>query len=453
MNTIEYLFRKPLCIGLLIFIFIARCFAEQEVLVVQINDVQNRAVVGIVIRVEGASEPDKSDSHGLARIKLAANTKVNDWIHVQIVESPRGKDLVLISPWDGTVQVPPFDRENTNYVRVITANRGDRVLLENGAALVALTARINQANSPRPKPQDPEQQRREALLTISKAFGLSSEEVDKAIRAWGKRTTDPYEKGLAALYEKNYPLASKDFERSLEARGSELAKAQAATSDAAFFLGQSRYEEGKYGESASAYRTALNLRPADVKIMGNLGLSLEREGHYQEAEPLLRRALAIDEKALGLDHPTVGMRLNNLATLLLDKGDYAEAEILCRRALTIAETTLGPDHPTVAIRLGNLAASLKAKGDYVGAEPLYRRALAIDEKALGPDHPAVAEDLNNLAGLFYVKGDYAAAEALYRRALAIDEKALGADHPTTQTILFNLVVLIEIMRDKASKSQ
>ena len=35
-----------------------------------------------------------------------------------------------------------------------------------------------------------------------------------------------------------------------------------------------------------------------------------------EAEPLMRRALAIDEQSYGPDHPNVAIRLNNLAILL-----------------------------------------------------------------------------------------------------------------------------------------
>ena len=35
-----------------------------------------------------------------------------------------------------------------------------------------------------------------------------------------------------------------------------------------------------------------------------------------EAEPLMRRALAIDEKSFGPDHPNVARDLNNLAVLL-----------------------------------------------------------------------------------------------------------------------------------------
>ncbi len=50
--------------------------------------------------------------------------------------------------------------------------------------------------------------------------------------------------------------------------------------------------------------------------------------------------------------------LNNLAQLLQDTNRLAEAEPLMRRALAIDETSYGPDHPNVAIRLNNLATLL-----------------------------------------------------------------------------------------------
>src|SRR5208337_309288 len=69
-------------------------------------------------------------------------------------------------------------------------------------------------------------------------------------------------------------------------------------------------------------------------------------------------------------------------------------ERLYRRALAIDEQSYGPDHPTVAIRLNNLAQPLQATNRLAEAEPLLRRALAIDKKSYGLDHPDVARDLN-----------------------------------------------------------
>jgi tetratricopeptide (TPR) repeat protein len=69
-----------------------------------------------------------------------------------------------------------------------------------------------------------------------------------------------------------------------------------------------------------------------------------------------------------------------------------------KRSLAIYEKTLGPDHPSVALALNNQALLYHAQGRYTAAEPLYKRSLAIREKALGPNNPDVAQSLNNLAG-------------------------------------------------------
>ena len=82
------------------------------------------------------------------------------------------------------------------------------------------------------------------------------------------------------------------------------------------------------------------------------------------------------------------------------QGKYADAEGLYKRALTIQEKALGTSHPDVAQALGSLAVVYELQGKYADAEALYKRALAIREKALGADHPDVAATLNNLAVVY-----------------------------------------------------
>ena len=117
---------------------------------------------------------------------------------------------------------------------------------------------------------------------------------------------------------------------------------------------------------------------------------------WTQAEPLMRRALAIDEASFGPDHPEVAADLNNLAQLLQATNRLNEAEPLMRRALEIGEKSFGPGHPTVAIRLNNLALLLQATNRLNEAEPLMRRALEIDEKSFGPEHPSTRTFRANL---------------------------------------------------------
>jgi len=247
------------------------------------------------------------------------------------------------------VIVPLFD--SVSEVPIVLANRGDRAMLENGSVISSITANVLKKIQPqaRSEPASDEPRRREAMAEVSRTYGLKSEEVDTAIRAWGTKTDDPYEKGLAALYEEHYPEATTQLQKSLSLRKKELAISKNRVADAAFYLGQSLHEQGKYRDSVEAYRESQRLRPDDPTVLNNLALSLANAGDYRGAEPLHRRALDISEKTLGPDHPDTASSMNNRALLLKAKGDYAGAEPLYRRAFAIREKALGPDHPSRSI--------------------------------------------------------------------------------------------------------
>ena len=188
-------------------------------------------------------------------------------------------------------------------------------------------------------------------------------------------------------------------------------------------------------------------------LLNELGMLLETKGLYTQAEPLIRRALAMGETSLGKDHPKVALCLNNLAQLLQATNRYAEAEPLMRRGLAIDQASFGKDHPKVANRLNNLAQLLQATNRYVEAEPLMRRALAIDQASFGKDHPTVARDLHNLAGLLQDTNRLAEAEPLMRRALAMVETSFGKDHPKVALCLSNLALLLKATNRLAEAEQ
>jgi tetratricopeptide (TPR) repeat protein len=83
--------------------------------------------------------------------------------------------------------------------------------------------------------------------------------------------------------------------------------------------------------------------------LNNLATLYRAQGQYAKVEPLYQQALAIDQKALGPEHPSVARDLNNLSLLLYDTNCLAEAEALARRALAIDEASYGPDHPDLAL--------------------------------------------------------------------------------------------------------
>jgi hypothetical protein len=56
------------------------------------------------------------------------------------------------------------------------------------------------------------------------------------------------------------------------------------------------------------------------------------QSRYAKAEPLYKRSLAIDEKALGPDHPAVATSLENYADFLRATGRSADAVYMEVRA-------------------------------------------------------------------------------------------------------------------------
>jgi tetratricopeptide (TPR) repeat protein len=215
-------------------------------------------------------------------------------------------------------------------------------------------------------------------------------------------------------------------------------------------LGLLLWAKGLYTEAEPLMRRALALREISLgpeheyvaTTLNNLALVLKATNRLEEAEPLLRRALAIDEAYFGKEHPEIAMTLNNLAWLLQARERMEEAEPLLRRALTVTESSFGNGHPNIALFLNNLTGLLQATTRFGEAEPLMRRALDIAEASFGNEHPSVARGLNHLAGLLRDTNRLEEAEPLARRAVEIYEHSLGQEHPRTQAARENLESLL-----------
>ena len=129
------------------------------------------------------------------------------------------------------------------------------------------------------------------------------------------------------------------------------------------------------------------MRCWDLNIPTRLALSTtwrsstRAQGRYPEAEPLYQQALAIAEKALGLNHLNVATCLNNLAALYRSQGKYAKAEPLLKRTIAIREKGLGLEHPEVAMSLENYIALLRKVDRNAEADKLQSRVEEIRAKS------------------------------------------------------------------------
>ena len=193
--------------------------------------------------------------------------------------------------------------------------------------------------------------------------------------------------------------------------------------------------------------------PDTLNSINNLGVLLERQGKYNEAEALHRRALEATETILGAKHQDTLISVNNLGSVLERQGKYNEAEALHRRALEARETILGAKHQDTLKGVNSLATVLEQRGKYNEAEALYQRSLEEQKRVFGSDHVETIITMGNLAKIYGYQMRLKQAEELWLQTVETSKRVLGRDHPCTLANMNGLVVIFQHQRrlDEAEK--
>ncbi len=209
-----------------------------------------------------------------------------------------------------------------------------------------------------------------------------------------------------------------------------------------------------------AYRESLVLYEADhgddgglPALLDDLGRFFSECGHYDEAERLCRRSLAIREQAFGSMHIDMVDALDTLAELLYHTGRMEEAIFFCRRALQIREQAFGEDRPEIARNLSNLGGYLQGNSNFDEAESVMQRALALIERQSGTTPRELSLILNNLGTLRIVTKRFEAALPYSQRARQLNERMLGAEHPEIALNLVNIAFILQAQKDFETSSQ
>ena len=184
--------------------------------------------------------------------------------------------------------------------------------------------------------------------------------------------------------------------------------------------------QGRLSEAVSADRDAVRVAQqafgAEHATTGNAMIHLadqirDIEQDYAGAQQLYRRGLDIVSRQLGENSIRLLHGLHSLGTMLTSLGNR-EAEPLLRRAVAIREAATGPDHPSVAEGLQFLSAELARQQRFTEAEALARRALELSERTLGPRHRLVTDSrMPHLADVLNQAGRHAEADSVFRTAL------------------------------------
>lgn len=185
-------------------------------------------------------------------------------------------------------------------------------------------------------------------------------------------------------------------------------------------------------------RTLGTQHPDSARSLDNLGVTLYGLAEFSDAEQAHRNALKIARGSLEPDHSLVLSALNNLGAVLTAREAFDEAEKVLRESLAIREDRFGRNSAEVAVARYQLGVLAGSQGNYSEAQQHFQSALSIRRSSLGEDHPLSLLTRSSLADVLRLNGDYAAAEQAFLEVLETRRRVLGAMHPQVAGTLYQL---------------
>jgi serine/threonine protein kinase/Tfp pilus assembly protein PilF len=286
-------------------------------------------------------------------------------------------------------------------------------------------------------------QYQDALPILNESLMLQPQSRDRS------RIDTLLELGRARIGAGDLNAADAPLQEALHLSQSNFGAASQESGRALWVLGKLRQQQGQFGEAKDLYKRALaisetTLAPqTDVSaVLDDLAQIYSREQQWALAKQTYERALEVDRRVLGDDHPRVAIHLQNLAVVAQNMGDLKQAEALYRDVILRQERAYGDRHPETAVTKGNYGYLLQREGRLAEAEPLLRDVVATRLSLHGPDHYQVGYARVSLGMLLHEKGDLPGAESEFRQALAIYDKSLSMNHQWRAALLMHFARLL-----------
>jgi len=266
--------------------------------------------------------------------------------------------------------------------------------------------------------------------------------------------------GRAYLGLGRYDKAQEHIQRGFDLRLQHLPEGHHDIAESKIDLAHLYYKLDNYQEAEKLLREALATHQSlrgqtnldTARVWNDLGAVLRASGQIDEAEKAHRKALAIREQ-LALEDPTkreaVAESYNNLAAILAAKKDLDGAIRMSEDALRLRRELLPATHPMVAQALANLAVMKATKARATGDQALLKQAIdlmeenvAIEEKVLGPDHPDHARSVSALGVMYVVAKDLDSGTRHMREALRIRRKHINPGELDVWHIQYQLASIL-----------
>jgi serine/threonine protein kinase/Flp pilus assembly protein TadD len=180
-----------------------------------------------------------------------------------------------------------------------------------------------------------------------------------------------------------------------------------------------------------------------AELLRTLGDVYREQGRFDEALPLLERAVAIHQETGTPTSRAAGQALDALGHLYYERGEYEAALRTHRRSLETFRELYAPDDSLVLFALNNVATAASALENYDEALEQYRTILALHARLFSDTSQLVHVTRNNVAQLYHSRGDFEAAVREFQEALRLRRIALPPDHPSLALTMNNLGTSLE----------
>lgn len=150
--------------------------------------------------------------------------------------------------------------------------------------------------------------------------------------------------------------------------------------------------------------------------------------YYDDALSNYKKALEIQKKILGENHPDTAFTNSNIGKTYCLLGQYEKALQYGNKALEIQKDRKDVNSSIIYNIIGNIHYSI---GDYKNALEYNYKALKIQKEILGGEHSNTSITYNNIGNIYCFLEDYEKALEYNNKALGIQKKILGKQHPNT----------------------
>jgi len=279
-----------------------------------------------------------------------------------------------------------------------------------------------------------------ALIQNTKLFGPMSLEVSDSKMALGK----------LALNRGELQKAERLLEEALAIRERILGPKHLATADTLSDLAYTLQRRGEFKKSVQSAERAVkiyNQSPdADPEVtfsvMATYAATLKRAGEATRARELLEQQIPRIEHTLGPMNERLSVALGTLASVKLTLNDLEGIEPLLLRAIAINEQLFGPQYTSNSIYRINLAILYCETSRFREARAIVEQVIAIHSQQKGrPSHEFEATARSMRGYLLQVRGDLQSALKQMQIAQHLFAETLGKSHWRYGTQLWELGLL------------